>query len=254
MTFAAWGVDFVKADWCNTAGLIPEAQYAQLWSALNKTGRKIWFNTCEWGLHNPWTWARSVANSARIHGDHHDTWFGEAGTANIIESLAGLARYAGPGYWNDPDFLMTGLGNQSPTEYRTEFSLWSITASQLLVATDIRNMTALKKEILLNTEILQVNQDPLGQAGDRVAQRPGGLELWTKLLHNGDVAFVVYNPQNATSSSTTVAGPDLGWNVNRTFLVRDLWAHKTMPSTSVFRVAPIPAHGVFFGRASQLLL
>jgi len=108
-TYASWGVEYVKMDWCNTkingTQLDPKEQYPQMTKALNKTGKPIFFNACEWGVEDPWMWMAQFANSWRSGPDHHDDW---DSTSKIILNNIGKGKYAGPGGWNDFDFLMTG--------------------------------------------------------------------------------------------------------------------------------------------------
>jgi len=106
-TFASWGVDLVKMDWCNTVvngtQLDPYIQYPQMSTALNATGRQIWFTSCEWGVDSPWEWISPYVNDWRTTDDHHDVWLSSThGTATIIEENADLASFAtgSPGGWN----------------------------------------------------------------------------------------------------------------------------------------------------------
>jgi alpha-galactosidase len=132
-SYASWGVDFVKMDWCNTNGLNPKVQYPEMTKALNATGRPIFFEMCEWGLDDPWLWATPVANQWRTTGDHHDNW---ASTSSVIQAQVGLAQYSGRSAWNYMDFIYTGgqgcandpnkhCPGQTDTEYMTEFTFWS---------------------------------------------------------------------------------------------------------------------------------
>eukprot|EP01089_Gocevia_fonbrunei_P019293 TRINITY_DN6788_c0_g1_i1.p1 TRINITY_DN6788_c0_g1~~TRINITY_DN6788_c0_g1_i1.p1 ORF type:complete len:305 (-),score=17.32 TRINITY_DN6788_c0_g1_i1:447-1361(-) len=151
-TYANWGIDWVKMDWCNhPAGHTAPELYGMMRDALNATGHKIFFATCEWGLDEPWSWGMSTANSWRVGPDHLPLWWtpettqdpGQGqGTSNVIEHMAGLSRYAGPGGWNDPDFLMTGIwmGGMTEVDWRTEFSFWCLFAAPLVVASDVRDL------------------------------------------------------------------------------------------------------------------
>lgn len=212
ITYAEWGVEYVKMDWCNTIvnnnTLDPKIQYPQMTKALNKTGKPIFFAACEWGVEDPWDWMAKYANSWRSGPDHHDNW---GSTSSIIEINANKGKYAGPGGWNDADFIMTGgegcpdnapmahCPGQTDVEYRTEFTMWCMISSPLIVATDIRNMTAIMKEVLLNRDLIEVNQDPLKQAGNRIAtqQCPQGTQdcqVWAKKLQaEGTYAVALYN-------------------------------------------------------------
>jgi len=261
-TYAGWGMDFVKMDWCNTkingTQLDPRNTYPNMSKALNSTGRPIFFETCEWGIDSPWLWAPPIANGWRIGNDHHDTWSGSSGTCTIIETLAGKSQYAGQGGWNDPDFLMTGgqgctfnktttCPGQTFTEYVTEFSIWCITASPLIIATDIRNMTAQKASIVLNNEVIAVNQDPLKKAGDRVFAINCGeasnitCQVWAKPLANGSYALALYN--SGSNNHTITANFSLINWTGATANVRDLWAHKNLGQFTGAFSALVPSHG-----------
>ena len=151
--FAEWGVDWVKQDNCNTDGMgKPEDYYKFMSDALNKTGRSICFAMCEWGNDSPWTWGYDLAQSWRATGDHTCTW---SSTKKIIAESAAIPKeYTGKQYgWNDLDMLETGNyeqaahangkeSNMTATEYKTEFSIWAISASPLVVTTPIMNCSA----------------------------------------------------------------------------------------------------------------
>ena len=151
--FAEWGVDWVKQDNCNTAGMgKPEDYYKKMSAALNATGRPICFAMCEWGKDAPWTWGPKIAQSWRMHGDHTGVW---TSTKSIIQASAAIpaANTGTPYAWNDMDMLETGNyaqaahanGKESTmtaTEYMTEFSMWAISASPLVVTTPIMNCSA----------------------------------------------------------------------------------------------------------------
>eukprot|EP00118_Oscarella_pearsei_P000245 m.4509 g.4509 ORF g.4509 m.4509 type:complete len:433 (+) comp10882_c0_seq1:159-1457(+) len=257
-TFASWGIDFVKADFCNTvkSDHDPQKLYTEFSQALNATGRPILFNACEWGLDKPWEWMVPIANTWRTGHDHRDEW---SNTASVIEINANLAPYAKPGAWNDADFLMAGgegcsdfaVGHRCPgqtdDEYRTTFSLWSIIASQMIVATEIRNMSDVQKAILLNKELLAVHQDAMGKAGQRVGFADCGgtakvCQIWARNV-TGAVAVALYNADkiahDITFNLTTV-----GMHGKPTSM-RDLWVHEDLgPFTGdSFTAKAIPSHG-----------
>eukprot|EP00698_Gefionella_okellyi_P014906 TRINITY_DN415_c0_g1_i1.p1 TRINITY_DN415_c0_g1~~TRINITY_DN415_c0_g1_i1.p1 ORF type:complete len:409 (-),score=80.08 TRINITY_DN415_c0_g1_i1:32-1258(-) len=256
-SYAKWGVDYVKMDWCNTkingTQLDPRVQYPQMSHALNSTGRAILFEMCEWGVDQPWTWGAPIANSWRMAGDHHDNW---QSTSGVIEQNANLSAYAGPGAWNDMDFLMTGgqgcpkepmshCPGQSDTEYRTEFALWALLNSPLLVATDVRKLTPIMQEVLFNKEIIAVSQDPLGNQGERVATSDpcsdkDACQVWTKHMSTGAKAVVLYNAATRTND-ITLTSKDLGWGSTVHF--RDLWAHTDNGTFTDHLTVSVPSHG-----------
>eukprot|EP01121_Diplochlamys_sp_Union-15-3_P020938 TRINITY_DN832_c0_g1_i1.p1 TRINITY_DN832_c0_g1~~TRINITY_DN832_c0_g1_i1.p1 ORF type:complete len:407 (-),score=79.28 TRINITY_DN832_c0_g1_i1:17-1237(-) len=255
-TYASWGIDYVKMDWCNTQGLEPQVQYPQMWKAINATGRPIFFEMCEWGINDPWKWGPPVSNAWRATGDHHDNW---VSTASVIEQMVGLSSYAGEGHWNYMDFLMTGgqgctknetqhCPGQTDTEYRTEFSLWTICNSGLIVSTDIRNLTPIMKDILFNSEVIAVNQDSLKKAGDRISsvecgERANTCQVWGKEVSDG-YAAVLYNA-GENSHPITANFSLWGWN-GVTASVRDLWAKKDLGSFTGSFTTTVESHGVVF--------
>lgn len=176
--------------------------------------------------------------------DHHDDW---ANTAAAIESFAGATSLSGPYAWAYGDFLMTGgagcdtltpgahCPGMTDTEYKTEFAIWVITASPLIVATDIRNMTQIMKQALLNSEMIAVNQDYLAPAGNRIggwncSEGPAACQIWARNLSNGTVAVVLYNAGTETHSITldfSILGKP--W-AGQSLYVRDLWNHVELGS------------------------
>jgi len=270
-TYASWGVDYVKMDWCNTGingtQLDPKVVYHNMSIALNNTRRPILFNICEWGVDLPWVWAAKDGNSWRSGPDHHDTWRTGNGVSSLIEHNVGLAKYAGPGGWNDMDFLMTGgqgckddkniCPGMTQTEYVTEFSMWSLLASPLIVATDPRppHFTPFKQSVLLNKEVIAVNQDKAGIQGDRVAliNCPNGAEgkltcqAWAKPLADGTKAVILLN-KDSHPRSITFDFSTIGWN---SASLRDLWAHKDLGTFTTSFTANVATHGVVMLKATR---
>lgn len=255
--FASWGLDYVKMDWCHEpSGFTAQELYTNMSQALNKTGRPIFFSICEWGRYDPWTWGMKVGNSWRVGPDHLPLWWtppfqqdpGQGqGTANIIEHMAGLSSYAGPGGWNDPDFLMPGYWWLSENEQISEFSFWCLWASPLIVATDVRVLS--DKKHILNKEAIAVNQDKLGIPGDRIANYTNGGQVWAKPLSNGSWAVILYNPNFFESVDIPVSWDQIrGWPAgNKNALVRDLWKHENQGVWSVgFLGKRVEAHAVRF--------
>jgi alpha-galactosidase len=244
--YAAWGVDYLKYDWCDTGTLDAQASYLTMSDALRSTGRPIVFSMCEWGTAKPWLWAQSVGNLWRTTGDIWDHWQGKKtyslGMMDIVDLQAGLSAFAGPGHWNDPDMLEVGNGGMTAEEYRTHFSLWAELAAPLMAGNDLSKMTPETREILTNSEVIAIDQDSLGKQGDRVVKN-GDLEVWSRPLAGGGRAVVLLN-RGETKATVPVRWEDLGYPRLLKLNVRDLWLHKDMPSATgglEFAVAP---HGV----------
>ena len=245
--YAAWGVDYLKYDWCSHGTQDSASSYSIMRDALKKSGRPIVFSLCEWGSTKPWLWAGEVGNLWRSTGDIIDKWdgtvkWGGLGVVQILDLQDGLQSYAGPGHWNDPDMLEVGNGGMSVTEYRAHFSMWCLLAAPLMAGNDIRHMTADIHDILTNKEVIAIDQDPLGREGHRV-KRADGLEVWAKQLADGGRAVALLNRTGA-EASITVSWTDLGYPEHIPAKVRDLWAKKDLGEKSGSFAAAVPSHGV----------
>lgn len=252
LTFAQWGVDFIKVDWCNTTGLDPKTQYSQFRDAIANvaTTRPMVFSICDWGVNSPWVWGPSTGNMWRMSSDIPDRW---TGFLRVVDKNAPLYPYAGPGAWNDPDMLQVGRNGMTDTEYRSQFSLWTIMAAPLLAGNDIGSMlpNSYTAATLTNTEVIAVNQDPLGIQGRMVSQNPSGdLQVWAKPLgaQSGSAvrAVVLFNRQHI-QNYITVNWSDVGLTPGSITALRDLWAHQDLNSSQYtqtsYRVA-VPSHAV----------
>ncbi len=246
--FAAWGIDYLKYDWCSASTIYKDEQlqpiYQRMGDALQATGRPIVFSLCEYGLGGVEKWGADIGgNLWRTTGDIRDEW---DSMMDNIEKQVPTAPYAGPGHWNDPDMLEIGNGHMTDDEYRTHMSLWSLTAAPLLAGNDIRTMTEVTRSILLNKEVIAVDQDPLGKQASPV--KNGKLETWVKPLKDGNVAVGVVNLDTAPAT-TTVKASDLGLK-GSAHSARDLWAHKDVKFANGEYSATVPAHGVLLLRVS----
>ncbi|HEY6243291.1 MAG TPA: alpha-galactosidase [Pyrinomonadaceae bacterium] len=245
--YAAWGVDYLKYDWCSTGTQNAPASYSIMRDALLKAGRPIVFSICEWGTSKPWLWAKDVGNLWRTTGDIQDCWdckrdWGGMGVVHILDLQDGLESYAGPGHWNDPDMLEVGNEGMTITEYRAHFSLWCILAAPLMAGNDFRHMTNEVKEILTNREVIAVDQDSLAMQGRRV-KRDGDREVWTKQLAAGERAVVLFN-RGPKSQEISVSWTEIGYPQHVAAQVRDLWAHKDLGKLTGKFSAEVPSHGV----------
>jgi alpha-galactosidase len=245
--YAAWGVDYLKYDWCSTTTQNAQASYSIMRDALAQAGRPIVFSLCEWGTAKPWLWAGDVGNLWRTTGDIQDCWdckrdWGGMGVVHIIDLQAGLEAYAGPGHWNDPDMLEVGNGGMTTTEYRAHFSLWCILAAPLIAGNDVRHMPPETAEILMNREVIAVDQDALGLQGHRV-KREGDFDVWAKQLADGGRAVALLN-RGATAHEMSVNWTEIGYPNELSAAVRDLWAKKDLGRRNGSFSATVPSHGV----------
>jgi len=253
LKYAAWGVDYLKYDWCHTTTQDARASYANIRQALDTAGRPIVLSICEWGSHQPWLWSAEVGgNLWRTTGDISDKWQSkkkwpdgsccELGVVDIVDLQVGLYSFAGPGHWNDPDMLEVGNGGMTDTEYRSHFSLWAILAAPLIAGNDLRDMKPAIQEILTNQEVIAVNQDALGREG-RPVHKDGDLEVWAKQLKDGNRAVLLFN-RGTSEQNVTVAWEDIGYPDHLSAAVRDLWQKKDLGKFTGKFSAPVASHGV----------
>ena len=259
-TYAKWGIDYLKYDLCSFIPAVMEKQaphdrdkqyqlmqaaYTKMHNALVATGRPIVFSLCQYGWDDVWKWGASVGgNLWRTTGDINDTY---ARMADIGFNQLGLAQYAGPGHWNDPDMLEVGNGGMSFDEYKTHMSLWAILAAPLLAGNDLSKMTPETLSILTNRDVIAVDQDPLGKEGSR-AFAVGMTEIWTKPLSDGALAAGLFN-RDTEPHPITLNLSDVGFQANAT--LRDLWTHQDVTATNGSYTVTVPPHGVVMLRISQ---
>lgn len=266
-TFAAWGIDYLKYDYCNAPAdqQTAKTRYRKMAEALETCGRKIDFGICEWGGRQPWLWAAEAGGTIwRISGDVRDKWKnkpGEEGMGilDIVDINANLDQYAGKGHFNDPDMLVAGLyGKKGPAadlggigcnniEYQSQFSLYCIMAAPLEASNDIRDMSEFTKHLLTNKEAIAIDQDPLFKQAKRVTNN-STWEIFTKPLANGDVAVAILNKTDDPQRS------DIKWSDLQIqpgeYTIRDVWTHQTMPATKKWQ-GTIAPHETKLFRLSQ---
>ncbi len=242
-TYAAWGIDFLKYDWCSAFTIYKDsdmqAVYQKMGEALLASGRPMIYSICQYGVDEVWKWGGDAGgNLWRTAGDIRDTW---DSMSRIGFSQSPLAPFARPGHWNDPDMLEIGNGGMTNTEYRTHMSLWSMLAAPLFAGNDVRNMTAAIQEILTNREVIAVDQDPAGIQGKR-AWQSGQQEVWTRALSGGDIAVAAFNraPQRVR---VTFRWADAGI-AKPPSRIRDLWRHAELQAPGPEYSAEVPGRGV----------
>jgi alpha-galactosidase len=253
-TYAKWGIDYLKYDLCSLGNEMKKAPtpevahrimidaYTKMRDALRATGRPIVFSLCQYGVDAVWKWGPDVGgNLWRTTGDISDNY---ARMATIGFSQAGLARFAGPGHWNDPDMLEVGNGGMSAEEYRTHLSLWAILAAPLLAGNDLSTMTPETIALLTNREVIAVDQDKLGQQGDR-ASAQGPIEIWVRPLADGSKAVGVFNRLESPLPAN-VDFQALGFH--GAVKARDIWQAKELSSIGSTYTVTVPPHGVVFLR------
>ena len=237
-TYAKWKVDFLKYDNCNNNKIPSQKRYTAMRDALNKTGRPIFFSMCSWGSEDVATWAAPVGNMWRTTGDIGYTWANMINRADLNDKVA---KYAGPGGWNDPDMLQAGNHGMAHIEHQTQVSLWSLMKSPLLIGTDLRNIDDESLSYLTNTEVIAVNQDKMGVQGTK-RKTDGTNEVWAGPLEGGAYAVVLVNRGTATAN-VTASWSDFGLDPNKEADVRDLWMMKDLGSMKGSVIATVPSHG-----------
>jgi alpha-galactosidase len=242
-TYAAWGIDYLKYDWCSGSSVYDyhsmPAVYAKMGQALLASGRPIVYSLCQYGVLNGPRWGASVGgNLWRTTGDISDNWRSMSHIGFDLQ--LDLAQYAGPGRWNDPDMLEIGNGGMTDIEYRTHMSLWSLLAAPLLAGNDLRDVAPAILDMLTNKEVIAVDQDPLGKQATRVAKE-GDLEVWARPLAGGAYAAGLFN-RGASTAKVTARWSDIG--VSGKARVRDLWAHADGGETAGEFSSDVPSHGV----------
>ena len=247
-TFAEWGVDFIKHDACSVREIHsgPDASrrvYQKMGSALQACGRPIVYSICQYGESDVWEWGPKVGgNMWRTTDDIEDTW----------ESVSGafeqgrLAPFAGPGHWNDPDYLMVGLGALTTEEYRTQMSLWCMLAAPLIAAPDLRSMSSETRSILTNREIIAIDQDVRGTQGQRVSRR-GEVETWVKPLADGHAIALFNKGEKPVDAQLDTASIGLG----KVREARDVWAGRDLTLEDGRHAVTLPRHGSVVLRVPQ---
>lgn len=260
-TFAGWGVDAVKVDFCGGSSLEldPAQAYRQFRAALDSSGRPMLFSICDFlqpGEHGEglpgvsqsafasYAFGPQVGNSWRTDGDVGVP--GRVPFGNVLRNLDADAAHpeaAGPGHWNDPDYLGPdqGMGTQ---QFRTQVSMWAMLAAPLMVSRDLGRVSRASLGAIENREVVALDQDPLGAQGTLVASEGAG-QVWVKPLADGSRAVALLNrgpvPVRIETSARAV-----GMGRAQRYGVRDLWAHRTGSTSG--------ALGAEVGRDSTVLL
>jgi alpha-galactosidase len=248
-TWAAWGIDYLKYDWCSAARVWkdPDMQlvYQRMGEALAKTGRPIVYALCQYGRDEVQKWGPEVgANLWRTTGDISDKW---ESMTRIGFNQGTVAPYAKPGSWNDPDMLEVGNGGMTTEEYRLHFSLWAMLAAPLIAGNDLRSMSPEIRSILTNKEVIAVDQDALGKEATPIAQ-DGDVEIYGRPLASGDYAVAFFN-RGEQPAKTTLRWSNL--QMGGKHAVRDLWQHANRGAFADQFATDVPAHGVVMIRVSK---
>ena len=247
-TYAAWGIDYLKYDWCGARTLYTDQEmpaiYQKMGDALRASKRPIVYSLCQYGRLDVWKWGTDVGgNLWRTTGDIRDSW---DSMTRIGFGQNDLAPWAKPGHWNDPDMLEIGNGGMSVDEYKTHMSLWAILAAPLLAGNDLRDMNPAILDILTNREVIAVDQDKAGKQGARV-WKSGDQEIWSRPLSGGATAMAIFN-RATESAKVTVRWGELEMSGRH---LRDLWLHQDIAWPGPAYELTVPGHGVVMLRVSK---
>jgi alpha-galactosidase len=266
-TFAAWGFDFLKYDWCSYGGVAGgntldhlKKPYQVMWAELQKQDRDIVFNLCQYGMGEVWKWGGEVGHCWRTTGDLGLERGGSLpGFYGIGLSNGRHHENAKPGQWNDPDYILIGwVGDAhgmaegtptklTPNEQYSYMTMWCLMASPLIFSGDMAKLDPFTLNILCNHEVIEVDQDVLGKQA-RIVRQDRRQMLMVKELADGSKAVGLFNlgPLPAKISATWaeigVTGPQRA---------RDLWRQKDVGTVDQTITVEVPRHGVAMWRLSK---
>jgi len=279
-SYAKWGFDYLKYDWCSYGNVINGLQdndpykvsslsynggselntaikpFKLMGEYLRQQPRDIVFSVCQYGMSDVWKWGGSVGgNSWRTTNDITDTW---ASVKNIVLDQDKSAAYAKPGNWNDPDMLVVGhvgWGNPHPSKLKPDeqylhISLWSLFAAPLLIGCDMEKLDDFTLNLLTNDEVIEINQDPLGKQATCL-QTIGELRIYVKELEDGSRAVGFCNLGTDIVDIPYKDFEKIG--LNGKFNVRDVWRQKNISTieTKTSQLAlKVPVHGVLLYKLS----
>jgi alpha-galactosidase len=264
--FVEWGFDFLKYDWCSYGQIAKDKSreelqkpYRLISEILKKQPRDIVLNLCQYGMGDVWEWGNEVGgNSWRTAGDLGGS-FEKIGVALFRDGFdlyaeKELHRFGGPGGWNDPDYLLLGyLSNWksrtvptplTPNEQYSHVSLWCLLAAPLIFSGDITRLDDFTLNLLTNDEVIEVDQDPLGRPGRRVA-KDGDLEVWARPMEDGSLAVGLFN-RGEGLKVIEAKWEDMG--ISGPQKVRDLWRHHDIGVFEGRFGAYVARHGVVLVR------
>jgi len=267
-TFASWGVDMVKLDGCYSEIRTYPTGYPEFGRYLNETGRPIIYS-CSWPAYetynatNPnFTQIAEYCNLWRNGADIDNSWSSVSGILDFsVEYQDRFIAAAGPGHWNDPDTLIIGDTGLTVGQAQTQMALWSIMAAPLLMSVDLRTITSEFSEILLNSDVIAIDQDPLGIQGGQIYV-DGDLEVWARdvtpnrgATYSRAIAYFNHGNQNETIDFAFQLA-DLGCQDGGGFIVQNLYTHDDLGllQSSDWLNATVAPTEVYFVMATLALI
>lgn len=252
-TYADWGIDIVKCDYCNAPSDVETAKtrYKTLADAFKAAGYGTRLYICEWGVREPWKWGAEVGGVCwRISQDVRDCWTGSGSGVGVVQSIRdmkNLSAYQGVNRFNDSDMLCTGLhatGKSSndlcgsgpgmtQDEYRTQFALWCMWSSPMALSFDPRKGTLTDDDydMITNKEMIAINQDRMGQQADLISE-DNNLVIFAKDCENGDIALSVTNMASSSQTATFNFSEIPHLDAAATYTCRDIWEKKDLAEVS----------------------
>lgn len=257
-TFASWGIDYLKYDYCNAPedSVTARTRYRAMADALQSSGRDIALGVCEWGQRKAEEWCENVGGQLwRTSYDVRDMWKdvkgqGGMGILDIINITAPLSHYACPGQWPDMDMLVVGLNGKggpssdlggtgcSYTEYQTQMSMWCMLSSPLALSNDLRKLTEEDRRIILNHEAIAINQDTLGKAAERKVYEKG-YQIFVRPLTDNRYAVALMNTAD-TAQKLAFSFKQIG--LDGKYRMRDIWQHKQVAERATKWAGKVEAH------------
>ena len=262
ITYADWGIDYLKYDWCSYGEIAPakpslddyKKPYFVMRSSLNKVNRDILYSLCQYGMGDVWKWGAEVGgNSWRTTGDIVDTW---SSLSEIGFSQYKSSPNTQPGHFNDPDMLIVGkVGwgpklhstRLSPDEQYTHISLWSLLSAPLLIGCDIGQLDDFTLNLLTNDEVLAIDQDALAKPAIKTFEK-NQIQVWTKELEDGSKAIGIFNLSDSIAKPT-ISFTDL--HIAAQQKLRDVWSQKDIGVYKNNLSISIPSHGVVLLKAKS---
>ena len=256
-TFASWGVDFLKYDFCYFPSFANcQHRYLTMAQALRASGRDILFSACNWGVQEPWNWMRSVG--AHMYRSTGDIWDNFPSTAGIMKSQMGNFNANAAGCFNDMDMLTVGMGGQGNVgdancntygEYEMQFAYWCFCAAPLMMGADLRKVGEEYRTLLRHKELIRLNQDPECRPPYKVRE-DNGYAVFVRHLANGEFAVGVFNlHQDPRYAEITFAELGVPVNAGVKLALTDVITGETIAPKKDDLFVAVPGHSCKIYRA-----